>query len=88
MEQQLQDDRSFSFDLKKGPLFRASLYQLDASEQVLVLEMHHIVSDGWSLGVIWRDLSALDRYANDDRNPYLYQPTSPDLSRLVTIIAA
>ena len=36
----------------------------------------------------WRDLSALDRYANDDRNPYLYQPTAPDLSRLVAIIAA
>ena len=36
----------------------------------------------------WRDRSALGRYANDDRNPYIYQPTSPDLSRLVTVIAA
>ena len=36
----------------------------------------------------WRDLSALDRYANDDRNPYIYQPTSPDFSRLVGVLAA
>ena len=36
----------------------------------------------------WRDLSALGRYANDDRNPYVYQPTSADLPRLVRTIGA
>ncbi len=36
----------------------------------------------------WRDQAALDRYANDDRNPYVYQPTSPDLARLVTALVA
>ena len=34
----------------------------------------------------WRAGPALDRYANDSRNPYLYQPTSPDLARLVTTL--
>ena len=36
----------------------------------------------------WRDFSALDRYANDDRNPYIYQPTSSDLPRLVKTLGA
>ena len=36
----------------------------------------------------WRGNAALGRYANDDRNPYVYQPTSPDLPRLVAAIAA
>ena len=34
----------------------------------------------------WRDFSALGRYANDERNPYVYQPTSPDLTRLVAAL--
>ena len=37
---------------------------------------------------VWRTYPALDRYANDDRNPYVYQPTSADLGRLVTTVAA
>ncbi|MFP2903378.1 condensation domain-containing protein, partial [Corallococcus sp. 4LFB] len=37
------------FDLGQGPLFRAKLLRLSATEHVLVLVMHHIVSDGWSM---------------------------------------
>src|SRR3954469_14114163 len=47
------------FDLSAGPLFRASLLRLDAEDHVLLLSMHHIVSDGWSMGVLFRELSAL-----------------------------
>ena len=47
------------FDLSAGPLFRAALLRLDAEEHVLLLSMHHIVSDGWSMGVLFRELSAL-----------------------------
>jgi amino acid adenylation domain-containing protein len=47
------------FDLEAGPLFRATLLRLGAEEHVLVVCMHHIVSDGWSLGVLVRDLAAL-----------------------------
>jgi len=36
----------------------------------------------------WNDRQALGRYANDERNPYVYQPTSPDLLRLVTVLDA
>ncbi|HEY0014879.1 MAG TPA: amino acid adenylation domain-containing protein, partial [Longimicrobium sp.] len=47
------------FDLSAGPLFRAALLRLGAEEHVLLLSMHHIVSDGWSMGVLYRELSAL-----------------------------
>ncbi|MBV9108491.1 MAG: amino acid adenylation domain-containing protein, partial [Gemmatimonadetes bacterium] len=41
------------------PLFRAALLRLDAADHVLLVGMHHIVSDGWSMGVLYRELSAL-----------------------------
>ncbi|HEU4556898.1 MAG TPA: amino acid adenylation domain-containing protein, partial [Longimicrobium sp.] len=47
------------FDLTAGPLFRAALLRLGAEDHVLLLSMHHIVSDGWSMEVLFRELSAL-----------------------------
>jgi hypothetical protein len=47
------------FDLSGGPLLRARLVKLDEQEHVLVLVMHHIVSDGWSTGVLVREVSTL-----------------------------
>ena len=47
------------FDLAVGPLFRARLLRLGAEEHVLLLTMHHIVSDGWSVAVLSRELGAL-----------------------------
>ncbi|WP_420127104.1 non-ribosomal peptide synthase/polyketide synthase [Longimicrobium sp.] len=47
------------FDLAAGPLFRAALLRLGDEDHVLLLSMHHIVSDGWSMGVLFRELSAL-----------------------------
>jgi amino acid adenylation domain-containing protein len=47
------------FDLAAGPLFRAALLRLGDEDRVLLLTMHHIVSDGWSMGVFFRELSAL-----------------------------
>ncbi|HET7461692.1 MAG TPA: FkbM family methyltransferase, partial [Longimicrobium sp.] len=48
-----------AFDLSAGPLFRAALLRLHAEDHVLLVTMHHIVSDGWSMGVLQRELSAL-----------------------------
>jgi len=56
MEQLLHDEAVRGFDLASGPLFRAHLYRLAADAHVLMLAMHHIVSDGWSLGVLTREL--------------------------------
>ncbi len=47
------------FDLRRGPLLRAVLLRLDAGEHALLLDMHHIISDGWSLGVLAREITAL-----------------------------
>ncbi|HEU4560861.1 MAG TPA: amino acid adenylation domain-containing protein, partial [Longimicrobium sp.] len=41
------------------PLFRAALLRLGEEDHVLLLSMHHVVSDGWSMGVFFRELSAL-----------------------------
>ncbi|WP_029006248.1 non-ribosomal peptide synthetase, partial [Azorhizobium doebereinerae] len=47
------------FDLAAGPLLRARLLKLAADDHLLLLTLHHIVSDGWSMGVLFRELSAL-----------------------------
>jgi amino acid adenylation domain-containing protein/non-ribosomal peptide synthase protein (TIGR01720 family) len=47
------------FDLARGPLARARLLRLDARDHVLLLTFHHIVTDGWSEGVSYRELEAL-----------------------------
>ncbi|WP_409488687.1 amino acid adenylation domain-containing protein [Pseudomonas promysalinigenes] len=51
----VQDEVARPFDLLNGPLLRASLLRLSADEQVLVVCMHHIVSDGWSMDVMVRE---------------------------------
>ncbi|WXK34527.1 non-ribosomal peptide synthase/polyketide synthase (plasmid) [Mycetohabitans rhizoxinica] len=47
------------FDLAHGPLLRACGIRLAGDEHVLILTQHHIVSDGWSIGVLVRELNAL-----------------------------
>ncbi|HEX6045328.1 MAG TPA: amino acid adenylation domain-containing protein [Pyrinomonadaceae bacterium] len=54
-----QEDAGGAFDLAAGPLVRAVLLRLGPEEHVLILTMHHIVSDGWSQGVLKSELSAL-----------------------------
>ena len=53
------DDASRPFDLAAGPLFRAALLRLAADEHVLLVAMHHAVTDGWSLELFFAELSAL-----------------------------
>ena len=59
------EDAARPFDLAAGPLFRATLLRLADDDHVLLLCMHHIVSDGWSMGVLFGELSALyETYRN------------------------
>ncbi|MEG3939648.1 amino acid adenylation domain-containing protein [Microcoleus sp. S36b_A3] len=53
------EEASKPFDLTKWPLLRASLLQLNAEECVLLLTLHHIIFDGWSIGVFLQELAAL-----------------------------
>ena len=66
-DQTLQDQEAFIssftkqnaqevFDLVQGPLFRADLFKLGEEEYYLTLSAHHIICDGWSLGIILQDL--------------------------------
>ncbi|WP_057407755.1 non-ribosomal peptide synthetase [Pseudomonas amygdali] len=48
-----------AFDLTRGPLIRGCLLQVEDEQHVLLLTVHHIVADGWSLGVLTRELLAL-----------------------------
>ncbi|MGE6764048.1 non-ribosomal peptide synthase/polyketide synthase, partial [Corallococcus interemptor] len=57
--QQVLAEMAKPFDLMRGPLLRALLVRVDAREHVLVVTMHHAVSDGWSVGVLLRELGTL-----------------------------
>ena len=47
------------FNVEGGPLFRATLLLISAEEHILLLTMHHIISDGWSIGILVRELIEL-----------------------------
>ena len=57
VEQICRQEAASGFDLARGPLLRVRLLRLFVDEHVLILVMHHIVSDGWSIGVLLRELS-------------------------------
>jgi amino acid adenylation domain-containing protein/FkbH-like protein len=58
------------FDLSAGPLLRASVLRLSEQEHVLLCTMHHIISDGWSMGVLIRELTTLyEAYAQGEPSP-------------------
>ncbi|HYO72554.1 MAG TPA: amino acid adenylation domain-containing protein, partial [Archangium sp.] len=59
LQRRVEEEFRRPFDLERGPLFRALLLRVSAEEHVLVLVLHHIVCDGWSLNVLARELSAL-----------------------------
>ncbi|HYH82549.1 MAG TPA: condensation domain-containing protein, partial [Longimicrobium sp.] len=53
------EEAAARFDLARGPLFRGRLVRLGEDEHVLLLTLHHIVGDGWSVGVLLDELGAL-----------------------------
>ncbi len=52
-------ESQYSFDLERDPLARMRLYQLTPTQHVLGLTFHHIIADGWSLGIIIEELATL-----------------------------
>jgi amino acid adenylation domain-containing protein len=55
------------FDLTKGPLFKATLVRLSDVQHIFVINFHHIISDGWSTAIIFRDLEKLYDACCQDR---------------------
>jgi amino acid adenylation domain-containing protein len=65
------EEASSPFDLSTGPLLRATLLRLAPQEHILLLTVHHIVSDHWSMGVLFRELVELYRTRAEGRRPAL-----------------
>jgi amino acid adenylation domain-containing protein len=61
LRQEVTREARQSFDLARGPLVRATLWRLGEQDHALLLNLHHIVSDGWSMAVFARELGALYR---------------------------
>jgi amino acid adenylation domain-containing protein len=57
--QRLEAEAVRPFDLEKGPLFRAGLLRLGEEQHIFWINMHHIISDGWSVAVMWKELEAI-----------------------------
>ena len=53
------EESAAPFDLQAGPLIRGRLIRLDTHSQVVLITLHHIISDGWSMGVLTRELGTL-----------------------------
>src|SRR5579864_4352276 len=64
------EDSGTAFDLQAGPLIRGCLIRLVDEEHALLITMHHIVSDGWSMGVFTNELSKLyGAFVRGEANP-------------------
>src|SRR5689334_3034187 len=65
-----EEEAQHPFDLVTGSLMRARLLRLSTEEHVLLLSMHHIVSDGWSMGLLIREVATLyEAYAVGASSP-------------------
>ena len=80
LTREIQEEAQTSFDLSRGPLIRGRLLKQAADDHVLLLRMHHIICDGWSVGLLVKELSTLysvyrqgagDRQGVGDRLPKL-----------------
>ena len=71
----IEEETQRAFDLNTGPLFRCRLVKLKEQEHILLLNTHHIISDGWSAEVIERDLGELHSATISSREAKL--PTLP-----------
>jgi amino acid adenylation domain-containing protein len=66
----VKEESQTPFDLSEGPLLRATLLRLGDEEHVLLLTTHHIVSDGWSMGVLIKETAALyEAFSKEQLSP-------------------
>jgi amino acid adenylation domain-containing protein len=72
-------DALFVFDLLNGPLIKAGLIRLSETQHHFTLTAHHIICDGWSLGILLQDLSTLYSAYSADKIPDF--PKAPRYSR-------
>jgi len=64
------EDVKRPFDLSEGPLLRLKLFRITTEHHIVILTMHHIISDGWSSGILIREVAALyQAFANEKASP-------------------
>ena len=69
-ERMADEEAQQPFDLTRGPLFRFRIVRLAEEQHILLLTMHHIISDGWSLGVFGHELATLyQAYTTGESSP-------------------
>ena len=73
----LEQDADAPFDLERGPLIRARLLQLAPQEHILFFTLHHIIFDGWSMGVLMNEISALYGVYAQAGSDYSIDPLPP-----------
>jgi amino acid adenylation domain-containing protein len=71
VERRIRHAQTRPFDLEAGPLLRASLLRVEDGHHLLLLVMHHVISDGWSRGVIVREISAAYTALVEGDEPHL-----------------
>jgi amino acid adenylation domain-containing protein len=71
VERMAREEAERPFDLAHGPLLRAKLLRLRDDEHVFLLTMHHIISDGWSMNILVRELAAAYDSMSAGRAPML-----------------
>jgi len=67
-EQRTLEEAQRPFHLTRSPLLQGTLLQLGSAEYVLLLTIHHIISDGWSMGVLVREVPALYEAFSTDKS--------------------
>ncbi|WAU78279.1 amino acid adenylation domain-containing protein (plasmid) [Streptomyces sp. Qhu-G9] len=76
VERWCQDHASQAFAMERAPLFRFRLAKLEPDHWVLMTVFHHAVCDGWSMGIIWRELQELYNTRCDGNNGQLPPPAA------------
>ncbi|MCB4784421.1 MAG: condensation domain-containing protein, partial [Sulfurovum sp.] len=70
VETKIKETLSQSFNLENDMLFKAALYTINKQTHYLLVNMHHIISDGWSIGILVREFVTLyNAYSNKQENP-------------------
>ena len=67
VDQQLFLETQRPFNLQSGPLFRTTIFQLGDDDSIILFMMHHIISDGWSMGLLFRELTAVYNATRQDQ---------------------
>jgi amino acid adenylation domain-containing protein len=74
LEQYIDDDAHFLFDLNKGPLIKVGLIKVSNNRHSLVITAHHIICDGWSIGIMLQDLGGIYSACVQNTIPNLPKP--------------